>query len=195
MPRSRLRRRHPLLAAAACSAIVLLAVLCIVLATRLSCCNANQSSSFSKLSASRMAEQQQHQQRRLGSTDRRRQRLAVLVPYRDRPQQLVEMLEITASCLARSGADASIFVLEQAPGLHFNRGALLNAGALLLAGSSYDCFVFHDVDTVCGSHEAVSELIPVHVPCRFMMRAGIHRSGSFWCRFMQGPRCTTLYRP
>lgn len=194
MPRSRLRRRHPLLAAAACSAIVLLAVLCIVLTTRLSRCNANQSSRFSKLSASRMA-QQQHQQRHRGSTERRRQRLAVLVPYRDRPRQLAEMLEITARCLARGGADASMFVLEQAPGLHFNRGALLNAGALLLAGSSYDCFVLHDVDTVCGSREAVSELIPIHMPVRFMMRAGIHRSASFWCRSMQGPRCTTLHRP
>ena len=194
MPRSRLRRRHPLLAAAACSAIVLLAVLCIVLATRLSRCNANQSSSFSKLSASRMAEQQ-HQQRRLGSTDRRRQRLAVLIPYRDRPRQLAEMLQITARCLARSGADASIFVLEQAPGLHFNRGALLNAGALLLAGSGYDCFVFHDVDTVCGSHEAVRALISVHMPFCFMMRAGIHRSARFYGRSMQGSRCTTLHRP
>lgn len=196
MPRSRLRRRHPLLAAAACSAIVLLAVLCVVLTTRLSRCNANQSSSFSKLSASRMAQQQQqHQPRRHGSPDRRRQRLAVLVPYRDRPRQLAEMLQITARCLARGGADASIFVLEQAPGLHFNRGALLNAGALLLAGSSYDCFVLHDVDTVCGSHEAVSELILVHMPFCFMMRAGIHRSASIWCPSMQGSRCTTLHRP
>jgi N-terminal region of glycosyl transferase group 7 len=159
MPRSRLRRRHPLLAAAACSAIVLLTALCAVLTTRLSRCNADQSFSFSKLSAGRM-EQQQQQQQRHGSTDRK-QRLAVLVPYRDRPRQLAEMLQITARCLARGGADASIFVLEQAPGLHFNRGALLNAGALLLAGSGYDCFVFHDVDTVCGSHEAVSEPIPV----------------------------------
>ena len=50
-------------------------------------------------------------------------------------------------------------VLDQAPGLHFNRGALLNVGALLLAGSEYDCLVFHDVDTVCGSHETVGALL------------------------------------
>ncbi len=57
-------------------------------------------------------------------------------------------------------ADASIFVIEQAPGLHFNRGALLNAAALFLKDSSYDCLVFHDVDTVCSSHDNVAYRCP-----------------------------------
>ena len=57
-------------------------------------------------------------------------------------------------------ADASIFVMEQAPGLHFNRGGLLNAAALFLKDSSYDCLVFHDVDTVCSSHENVAYRCP-----------------------------------
>ena len=154
MPGPRLRRRQPFAAAATCAAFVLLAVLCIILTTRLARCNAAQPETFSKVSVSRM--EQQHRQR---GTDRRRPRLAVLIPFRDRPQQLAAMLPITAGCLARSGVDASIFVLEQAPGLHFNRGALLNAGALLLAGSSYDCLVFHDVDTICGSRETVGDLM------------------------------------
>ena len=38
-----------------------------------------------------------------------------------------------------------IFVLQQSPRLRFNRGALLNAGVLLLAGGQYSHFVFHDV--------------------------------------------------
>ena len=33
---------------------------------------------------------------------------------------------------------------------YFNRGALFNAGALLLEGTDYDHYAFHDVDTVCG---------------------------------------------
>lgn len=37
---------------------------------------------------------------------------------------------------------------SQADGFLFNRGALLNAAALLLAGSVYDYYVFQDVDTV-----------------------------------------------
>jgi len=50
--------------------------------------------------------------------------------------------------LQAQGRDFTIFVLEQSPqALRFNRGMLLNAGVALLAGSSYDYFVFHDVDT------------------------------------------------
>lgn len=96
-------------------------------------------------------------------------RLAVVIPYRDRMQQLQAMLPITADCIQRSLADASIFIIEQAPGMHFNRGALLNAGALFLAGSSYDCLVFHDVDTVCtsGPHNVAyscpSGRVPLHL--------------------------------
>jgi len=37
--------------------------------------------------------------------------------------------------------------VEQSSALRFNRGMLLNTGVTLLAGSSYDYFVFHDVDT------------------------------------------------
>ena len=46
------------------------------------------------------------------------------------------------------GRDFGIFVLEQTSALRFNRGMLLNSGVALLAGSDYDYFVFHDVDTV-----------------------------------------------
>lgn len=145
------RRRSPLVAAAACAALAVLAVLCLVLTARYARCNAARATSLSQQRAELMM-----QTRLRPSTAGRRHQLAVLIPYRDRPQQLDRMLRITARCLARVGADASMLVLEQAPGLHFNRGALLNAGFLLLAGSAYDCFVIHDVDTVCGPHESVS---------------------------------------
>ena len=50
--------------------------------------------------------------------------------------------------LQAQGRDFGIFVLEQSASLRFNRGMLLNSGVALLAGSDYDYFVFHDVDTV-----------------------------------------------
>ena len=50
--------------------------------------------------------------------------------------------------LQAQGRDFDVFVLEQSTRLRFNRGALLNAGVLLLEGSDYDYYVFHDVDTV-----------------------------------------------
>ncbi len=64
---------------------------------------------------------------------------------------------------------AGLRLLEQVPGLHFNRGALLNAGALLLAGSEYDCLVFHDVDTVCGNVQEASSTTSVG---RWLLRLG-----------------------
>ena len=50
--------------------------------------------------------------------------------------------------LQAQGRHFDIFVMQQTPGLHFNRGALLNAGVLLLQASEYDYFVMHDVDTI-----------------------------------------------
>ena len=41
-----------------------------------------------------------------------------------------------------------IVVLEQSPHLRFNRGALLNAGVLLLSSLDHDYYVFNDADTV-----------------------------------------------
>ena len=58
--------------------------------------------------------------------------------------------------------------LEQSAHLRFNRGALLNAGVLLMSGLDYDYFVFNDVDTVpakgSGVHYAFPEgILPLHV--------------------------------
>lgn len=59
-------------------------------------------------------------------------------------------------------------LLEQSAHLRFNRGALLNAGVLLMSGLDYDYFVFNDVDTVpakgSGVHYEFPEGIrPLHV--------------------------------
>lgn len=75
-------------------------------------------------------------------------RLAVLIPYRDREEHLTTLLAALVPYLERQHRDFDIFVLEQGDGYLFNRGALLNAGVLLLQGSAYDHFVFQDVDTI-----------------------------------------------
>ena len=69
--------------------------------------------------------------------------------------------------LQEQGRRFNIFVLQQSPRLRFNRGALLNAGALLLAGSEYDHFIFHDVDTLPQLRGNVSVsvwVVPEHKP-------------------------------
>jgi N-terminal region of glycosyl transferase group 7/N-terminal domain of galactosyltransferase len=78
-------------------------------------------------------------------------RLGIIVPYRDRTDHLDEFLSETARFFATDPVNAGIsprfLIVEQAPGLPFNRGALLNVGFRLLAPEvEYICL--HDVDRV-----------------------------------------------
>lgn len=73
-------------------------------------------------------------------------RLAVLVPYRNRPEHLEQFLPHTLRFLAgQAGLDFTLHVVEQDPAGPFNRGALMNAGALIVGGRA-DYFCCHDVD-------------------------------------------------
>lgn len=72
------------------------------------------------------------------------------------------------------GHDFSIFILEQSPRYKFNRGALLNAGVLLLQGSDYDWFVFHDVDTIPTATGAIKYARPSGKAPSHLTPSGIH---------------------
>ena len=74
-------------------------------------------------------------------------RLAVIVPYRDRPQQLAALLEALHGTLSRQGIDYLIVVAEQSDSGLFNRGAMKNVGADLVADWC-DYYCFHDVDNI-----------------------------------------------
>ncbi|XP_046361309.2 beta-1,4-galactosyltransferase 4-like [Haliotis rufescens] len=80
---------------------------------------------------------------------RSKQRLAVIIPYRDREQHLVILLNNLIPFLNKQQADFTIFVAEQAPGGTFNRGLMINAGvAASLREDNFTCFVIHDVDLI-----------------------------------------------
>lgn len=66
---------------------------------------------------------------------------SVIIPYRDR----AEHLAILAPRLAQVLPDAEILVIEQVDGKPFNRGKLLNIGAINAKGQ---WLVMHDVDKV-----------------------------------------------
>ena len=78
-------------------------------------------------------------------------RLGVVIPYRDRAQHLDEFLRETTAFFESDGLNSALhprfLIVEQAPGLPFNRGALLNAGHRLLA-DAVDYLCLHDVDRV-----------------------------------------------
>lgn len=78
-----------------------------------------------------------------------RDRVAVLVPVRNRDKQIPILLKNLHPMLQRQQIEYQIFVVHQAPGYWFNRGALFNVGFIeALKIRKWDCFIFHDVDTI-----------------------------------------------
>ncbi|KAH9514653.1 Zinc finger protein containing five transmembrane domains [Bulinus truncatus] len=78
-----------------------------------------------------------------------RQRLAVILPHRNRYLHLHITLQNLIPILQRQQADVTFFVVEQAPPSTFNKGALLNAGFIEANKlGNFDCFILHDVDLI-----------------------------------------------
>ncbi len=73
-------------------------------------------------------------------------RLAILVPYRNRAEHLARFVPHTLRYLAaQPGLAFTLHIIEQDAAGPFNRGALLNAGALIV-GERADYLCVHDVD-------------------------------------------------
>jgi len=72
------------------------------------------------------------------------EKLAIIVPYRDREDHLKKFIPSIESCDFLEGIDYEILIVEQEEGKPFNRGKLLNVGAIQSHTASYYCF--HDVD-------------------------------------------------
>ena len=71
-------------------------------------------------------------------------KLGIIVPYRDRPQQLKRFIKHMDEYL--TDLDYQIFIIEQSDDKPFNRGKLLNVGYKFACDNGCDYFVFHDVD-------------------------------------------------
>ena len=71
-------------------------------------------------------------------------KLGIIVPYRDRPQQLKRFIKHMGEYLI--DVDYQIFIIEQSDDKPFNRGKLLNVGYTHAIESGCDYFTFHDVD-------------------------------------------------
>lgn len=71
------------------------------------------------------------------------EKLSIIVPYRDRESHLSQFIPHMENCPFLEGIDYEILIVEQ-DDKPFNRGKLLNVGAIESPGASYYCF--HDVD-------------------------------------------------
>ncbi|XP_054167229.1 beta-1,4-galactosyltransferase 7-like [Oppia nitens] len=72
-------------------------------------------------------------------------RLAVVVPFRDRFDELLVFVPHLTQFLKEQQIDHKIFVINQKDIYRFNRASLINVG-FLMSRSSFDYMVMHDVD-------------------------------------------------
>ena len=73
--------------------------------------------------------------------------VAIIVPYRDREEQLLVFLRHIHPFLRKQQLHYRIYIVNQADKNKFNRAMLMNVGYTeALADFPWDCFIFHDVD-------------------------------------------------
>lgn len=74
--------------------------------------------------------------------------VAILVPYRNRPEHLETFLTFFHNYLQQQRLHYRIFVIEQFDTQPFNRGKLFNIGSQYAAKFGFPCLVLHDVDLI-----------------------------------------------
>ena len=77
-------------------------------------------------------------------TKKIKHKLGVIVPYRDREEQLKSFLSHMSEYL--DTVDHTVIIVEQSDGNDFNRGKLLNIGFNAALKEGCDYVVFHDID-------------------------------------------------
>ena len=95
--------------------------------------------------------------------------VAVIIPVRERDEQLPVLLRHLLPILQRRNKHFSVFVIEQNKKDGFNKGKLLNVGFKEAQKYfPYTCFVFHDVDLLVESDDVYygCEMSPMHVASR-----------------------------
>lgn len=96
-----------------------------------------------------------------------RHRLGVIVPYRNRPEQLNYFKMIMSHYLQMKKIDHQIFIIEQDEAKQFNRGSLLNVGFKYALKNRCDYVVFHDVDMLPLDVDYSYSDVPLHLATNF----------------------------
>nr|XP_022335617.1 beta-1,4-galactosyltransferase 7-like isoform X1 [Crassostrea virginica] len=74
-------------------------------------------------------------------------KMAILVPFRDRFEELLEFVPYMHNFLSKQGTSHEIYVINQVDDYRFNRASLINIG-FLESGKDCDYVAMHDVDLV-----------------------------------------------
>jgi len=90
-------------------------------------------------------------------------KLAIIVPYRDRSEQLQKFIDYIGKYLDNRDFKYFIIVVEQNDEKLFNRGKLLNIGFQEAKAKRCDYVVFHDVDMLPIKVDYSYSEIPLHL--------------------------------
>jgi hypothetical protein len=94
-------------------------------------------------------------------------KLGIIVPYRDRANQLETFRRRMAFYLNQTGIDYNIFIIEQDGAKLFNRGMLLNIGFKYAIKNGCDYVVFHDIDMLPLNVDYSYSDKPLHIATDF----------------------------
>ena len=103
-------------------------------------------------------------------------KLAIIVPFRDRYDHLKKFIPHMRSYLKNKDVDYNIFIVEQVDNKPFNRAKLLNIG-FSETKNDYNYFCFHDID-----------LLPVNDDCDYSYCLGVCKLSYYVSQFNFQPR-------
>jgi hypothetical protein len=95
-------------------------------------------------------------------------KLGVIVPYRDREEHLNIFRREFVAYLEQKSIEFELIIVEQYDDKPFNRGKLLNIGAIKAKKLECDYVVFHDVDMIPIDADYSFEFRPIHLATSFV---------------------------
>lgn len=102
-------------------------------------------------------------------------KLGIIVPYRNRYDQLLEFKKTLIPYLRNKGIDFELIIVEQDGAKTFNRGKLLNVGFFYAKKLKCDYVVFHDVDMIPLDVDYSYSDIPLQLANDFVSITGFKR--------------------
>jgi hypothetical protein len=95
-------------------------------------------------------------------------KLGIIVPYRNRYQQLIHFKQANTSYLDDTGIDYVVIIVEQDDATAFNRGKLLNIGVQRAEELGCDYVVLHDIDMIPEDVDYSYADFPTHLATNFV---------------------------
>ncbi|CAM1291641.1 Uncharacterised protein r2_g84 [Pycnogonum litorale] len=96
-----------------------------------------------------------------------RRNLAIVIPFRDREDNLIKFSTYIHNFLQRQQLNYTIFVVEQVDDYPFNRGALMNIGYVESRKVlNFTCYAMHDVDLLPENDQSLyicDQRSPIHL--------------------------------